>query len=409
MRSPTDGVAERRGRGARAAAILAYGAALALTAVTGAAFVLSLSASADLFLLLPAMLSIATVGFLLAIRIPSNLVGWLLLIAADVLSLEFAGLVYSEWSRIFFDGSLPGTAVLAWIYTNLFTVPVLIMAIGIPLIFPNGRLLSPRWRWLAAALVFLVAATTVRMGLRPGLIPNTNFENPFGIAGIEPWLDAIQLPDVFAVVVFLAGIASVVIRYRLGGRVERQQLKWLIAATALSVFAWTIVTIGGAVGAPAAVTVGWILALLSFSAMPIAIGIAVLRYRLYEIDRFISRTIAWALVSGMLVAVFAAIVVALQAALVGITQGQTLAVAASTLTALALFQPLRRRVQRAVDRRFDRARYDGERTVASFTGRLRGEIDLDALEAAVAETVQGALRPSSTTIWVRPGGPGATR
>jgi MFS family permease len=404
MRSPTDRVTERRGRrGARAAAFLAFGAALAFTALTGASFVVSSAVSPDLGLIVLATVTMATVGVVLAIRVPANLVGWLLLVSAVVLSGGFLGLVYAEWSRISFDGSLPGTAVAAWIYSNLFVVPVLIMVVGIPLIYPDGRLLSPRWRWLVAVLIWSLVTFTVREGLRPGLISGTTFENPFGVAGIEPLLDVLQLPDVFGVALFVGATASVAIRYRRAGRVERQQLKWLIGATALSVVAWSVVTIGQVVGASTVVTIGWIFALLCFSALPIAIGIAVLRYRLYEIDRIISRTIAWALVTGVLVAVFASVVVMLQTALIGITQGQTLAVAASTLVALALFQPLRRRVQHAVDRRFDRARYDGERTVASFTGRLRGEVDLDALEVAVADTVRDALHPSSAVLWVRSG------
>jgi hypothetical protein len=402
MRSPTDPVTERRGRrGARAAAAVAFGAALAMSAATTAAIVASGALNLDFGLLLLAELSMATVGLILSIRVRANLIGWLLLVSAVVLSAEFLGLVYTEWSRVTAGGSLPGTAVAAWIYSNLFVIPVLTLAIGIPLIYPNGRLPSRRWRWLVAVLIWSAATLILRQGLRPGLIPDTRIENPFGIAGIEPLLDAVKLPDLLGVGLFVAAIASVVIRYRRGSPVERQQLKWLIAATALAVVAWTIVTIALAVGADAVRAVGWYLALLSFSALPVAIGIAVLRYRLYEIDRIISRTIAWALVTGVLVAVFASVVVMLQTALVGITQGQTLAVAASTLVALALFQPLRRRIQHAVDRRFDRARYDGERTVASFTGRLTGEVDLEALEAAVADTVRDALHPSFAELWVR--------
>ena len=402
MRSTTERVTERRGRrGTRAAAVLAFGAALVFTAATGASFVLSSAVSPDLGLIVLATLTMATVGVLLAIRVPANLVGWLLLVSAVVLSAEFLGLVYAEWSRIGYDGSLPGTAVAAWIYSNLFVVPVLIMVVGIPLIYPNGRLLSARWRWLVAVLIWSLVTFTVREGLRPGLISDTTFENPFGIAGIEPLLDVLQLPDVFGVALFVGAIASVVIRYRRAGRVERQQLKWLIGATALSVVAWSVVTIGQAVGVPTVVTVGWIFALLAFSALPIAIGIAVLRYRLYEIDRIISRTIAWAVVTGALVAVFAAGVVALQAVLARVTQGETVAVAVSTLVAAALFQPLRRRVQRAVDQRFDRATYDAQRTVEAFAERLRDEVALDAVVADLHETVGASIRPSSFGLWLR--------
>jgi hypothetical protein len=137
--------------------------------------------------------------------------------------------------------------------------------------------------------------------------------------------------------------------------------------------------------------------------MPIAIGMAILRYRLYEIDRIISRTLSWAIVTSVLVAVFAGLVVGLQAALAGITQGQTLAVAASTLVAFALFQPVRRRVQRAVDRRFDRARYDRERTAAAFADRLRTEVDLEAVAGDLTRSVDGALRPRSLVLWLKDG------
>ena len=134
--------------------------------------------------------------------------------------------------------------------------------------------------------------------------------------------------------------------------------------------------------------------------MPIAIGIAVIRYRLYEIDRLISRTIGWALVTGILVAVFGVLVVALQAALAPVTDESTLAVAASTLVAFALFQPLRRRVQTAVDRRFDRALYDGQRTIDAFAGRLRSEVDLTTIRTSLATTADEAVRPTTATVWL---------
>jgi hypothetical protein len=253
-----------------------------------------------------------------------------------------------------------------------------------------------------AVLIWSLVTVTAREGLRPGLIADTTFENPFGVAGIEPVLDVLQLPNVFGVALFVGAIASVAIRYRRAGRVERQQLKWLIGATALSVVAWSVVTIGQAVGASTVMTIGWIFALLCFSALPIAIGIAVLRYRLYEIDRIISRSIAWAVVTGVLVSVFAAGVVALQPALAWFTQGETVAVAVSTLVAATLFQPLRRRVQRAVDQRFDRTTYDAQRTVEAFAERLRDEVALDAVVADLHETVGASIRPSSLGLWLRP-------
>jgi hypothetical protein len=214
-------------------------------------------------------------------------------------------------------------------------------------------------------------------------------------------LNAIHLPDAIGVVVLLSPIAAVAIRYRRGGAVERQQLKWLIAVTVAAVIAWSIVTVGGLMRTQLLTTIGWYGGLLAFAGFPIAIGIAVLRYRLFEIDRIISRTIAWAVVTGVLVAVFAGGVVALQAALVGFTQGETLAVAVSTLVAATLFQPLRWRVQRTVDRRFDRASYDGQRTVEAFAERLRDEVALDAVVADLHATVATSIKPSSFGLWLR--------
>jgi divalent metal cation (Fe/Co/Zn/Cd) transporter len=142
--------------------------------------------------------------------------------------------------------------------------------------------------------------------------------------------------------------------------------------------------------------------------MPIAIGVAVLRYRLYEIDRIISRTIGWALVTGVLVAVFAGTVVGLQAILTGFTQGQTLAVAASTLIAFVLFQPVRRRVQSVVDRRFNRARYDAEGTAAAFAERQRDQVDIAGLKVDLTGTIDSALHPRALGVWIRHSGSGGT-
>lgn len=351
-----------------------------------------------------AVLSMAVVGTVLAIRVPANAVGWLLLVAAFLLGMEFLALDYGEASRRFAAGSWPGTDVAMWLYGNLLGMPVLIMAVGIPLTFPDGRLLSPRWRWLAA-LVVLVCAGTVLGWFRPGLIPDTTVQNPFGIPGIDRLLDVLNLPpfQLAVSVIFVGALASVVLRFRRGGVVERAQLKWLVAATSLAGVAWPVVGLGMALGAPVLTTLAWITGLLSLIALPVAIGIAVLRYRLYEIDRIISRSIAWAALTGVLVAVFAVGVLAFQAALAGFTQGEALAVAASTLIAVMLFQPVRSRVQRVVDRRFDRARYDAERTVEAFAERIRNEVAVDAVLADLLATTSDSVKPSASGLWLRPG------
>jgi hypothetical protein len=219
---------------------------------------------------------------------------------------------------------------------------------------------------------------------------------------MEPVLDvlgpATRLATVLAVP---CALASVVIRFRRGDAVERTQLKWLLTATAMAGIALLVSALTTAVGAIALAIPAYSIGLFAFSALPVAIGIAVLRYRLYEIDRIISRTIGWAIVTGLLVSVFAAGVVALQMAFADLTQGNTIAVAVSTLAAAALFQPLRRRVQHAVDRRFDRARYDTHRTVNAFAERLRDEVALDAVEADLRGTITGSVKPSSYALWLR--------
>jgi hypothetical protein len=387
---------------------IALGATAALAALTFAGLNVAFGPSGaplDALLIALAVLAMAAVGAVLAIRVPANAVGWLLLVAGFFLGLEFLALDYGEASRSFAAGSWPGTDVAIWFYGNVLVVPVLIMVIGIPLVFPDGRLLSPRWRWVVA-LVVLMGAIEIVKWFRVGLIADTNVENPFGVVGIEPLIDVFALPplQLAGPLVFVAAVASVAIRFRRGGALQRAQLKWLLAVTAVEVIAWPVIGLAGALGAPAVVTLGWYTGLAAFVALPVAIGIAILRYRLYDIDRIISRTLAWAVVTGMLLSVFAIGLLALQAALAGLTQGGTLAVALSTLLAATLFQPLRLQVQRALDRRFDRARYDAERTVGAFAERLRDEVALDAVVADLRATVVDSIRPSMSGLWLRTSG-----
>jgi hypothetical protein len=377
-------------------------AAAVIAALTGVALLVPDQLSIDIFMITLAVLSQATVGAVLATRVPANSVGPLLVVAALFLGLETLGGGFALRSGSVAGGTWPGTAVAFWVYSNLLGIPVVIITLGIPLVYPDGRLLSPLWRLLVAAIVVAVAGGLLETGFASRVIPDTSMENPFYVAGLEPLLRAIDTPDIFGVILFLGAIAPVAIRYRKGSVVERQQLKWLIAITALSATAWTTVIVGGLTGAPVLTTIGWLGGLLAFAGFPVAIGIAVLRYRLYEIDRIISRTIAWAVVTGILVAVFAGGVVALQAALARLTQGDTLAVAVSTLVAATLFQPLRRRVQHAVDRRFDRATYDGQQTVEAFAERLRDEVALDAVMADLHQTVATSIKPTSFGLWLRP-------
>jgi hypothetical protein len=344
------------------------------------------------------------VGALLMIRARGNRVGPILLGAALMLSFVFgAGLLAVVGSQ---TPGVPRELVLAAAMVNQagFIVPIVVVLIGIPLIFPDGRLLSKRWRWLVVLAVGAVLATVPSNLVRPGPVGPTDLANPLALDPLPPVIPLLESFSSWTSIIGFGGAAlAVVLRYRRGGSVERHQLKWLIAVAAVAAVAFPVAFL---VPQSFAADIAFLAGLVALVALPIVIGIAILRYRLYEIDRIVSRTLSWAVVSGVLVAVFAALVLGLQAALDDVTQGQTLAVAASTLAAVALFQPLRRRVQRAVDRRFDRARYDAHRTAETFAARLRDEVDLGTVQASLTDLVEGSLRPVTMSVWLRAGDDG---
>jgi hypothetical protein len=229
--------------------------------------------------------------------------------------------------------------------------------------------------------------------------------NPLALPALVPVFDALNsFANLSAVFGFGGAAAALVVRFRRGGPIVREQLKWLIAVAAVATVAFPTAFLlqpsDPSQPSPAADGM-FLLGFAALLALPAAIGVAILRYRLYDIDRIISRTISYALVSGALAVVFVSAVIALEQLFTGFTQGQTLAVAGSTLLAFALFQPLRRRIQHGVDRRFDRARVDSERTATAFAGRLRDQVDIDTVVADLDGTVRGALRPNVVNLWLR--------
>ncbi len=255
--------------------------------------------------------------------------------------------------------------------------------------FPDGRLPSPRFRWVVAIAIANQVAWT--MGALSG--DQSSADNTF--VGI------IEIFVLVSMLVAFGGAATaVVIRYRRGGLVQREQIKWLAAVVCLTA---VVIPVGFLLNeaAPELAAILINIGIVSLFALPIVIGIAILRYRLYEIDRIISRTVGYSLVTGILATIFVAIILVLQDGLSLVTQGDTIAVAMSTLAVFALFQPVRRRVQRAVDRRFDRARFDAERTSAAFAERLRGEMDIDAVTTDLRDTVQTAIKPADLGLWLR--------
>jgi hypothetical protein len=346
----------------------------------------------------------ASVGALLMVRRPGNAVGrWVLLVGlGHAVSMLCGAAVSSALAR---GPSMVAAAQwIGWLggMMTLLGAGVFYLAV----VFPTGRGHTPRWDRATRVVFLTTVLIPIWLATQPGPIHIFHrLENPIGIG---PDLRPLLGERIGAVAIAIAALvyapfvtAAMAARYRAAGPIERLQLRWFVAAIVVTISALALVGVVGLVGngdpgeAPV-VAFG-----ITGTTVPIAIGIAILRHHLYGIDRIISRTLSWTVITGVLVAVFAGGVIALQAVLSGLTQGQTLAVAASTLVAFALFQPLRWRVQRAVDRRFDRARYDGERVVAAFSERLRDDVDLDTLSDEVRLVAGETVRPASSAVWLR--------
>jgi hypothetical protein len=344
---------------------------------------------------LGAFLGIPTVGAVLAILRPRNPIGWVLVVGGTNLILGDFALAYVEHSVVL-GSELPGYRLIDWLAPTFATVAFPLLTIWLPLLFPGGRLPGPRWR-----VIGMVAAIDTALAVAVSLVADyggaygRTFPNPTAWGGAAAELVAGVATAVSGGLV-IAAVAAVAVRYRRSRGAERQQMKWFVAAVALvgaSMFPLAILQSAWS----------WALVMLCLAFLPIAIGLAILRYRLYDIDRLISRTIGWALVTGILAAVFVGVVIALQALLAGVTQGETLAVAASTLIASALFQPLRRRTQIAVDRRFDRARYDGGRTVDAFAEELRDKVEFADIDRDIRRVIHDTVRPAHLGVWLRSG------
>jgi hypothetical protein len=372
----------------------------------------SLDDVGDLLTIVPSLaayLALPAVGAVLAILRPRNPVGWILLVGGVTLILGDFEFAYVE--RSIEVEPLPGYTLVDWFAPALTTLGIPLLAIWLPLLFPDGHLPGRRWRpvaWLASLAIALTIAVMFVIDIEDEF--GRQLPNPTALGGDAGTFGELLYGVAQAMIVgsLALAILSVAVRFRRSQDVERQQLKWFVAAASLvfvSIIGMAVLFVLGSELASAL----YVLVMTALGFLPIAIGIAVLRYRLYDIDRLISRTIGWALVTGILVAVFAGAVIGLQALLAGVTQGETLAVAASTLAAFALFQPLRRRIQAAVDRRFDRARYDGQQLVSAFGERLRDEVELEAIRAEIPATVDAAVRPAHVGVWLRSGGEGTAK
>ena len=347
----------------------------------------------------------AGTGAYLAIRRPANHLGWLLILVGWGLGLGSAGTYLPPDVDPTGDTRLQ---LVAWASSTAWSLAFLGM-LAILLTFPDGRLPAGRFRWLAQVALVAQAVIAVLIMTGPTITLTTSvvlvLPNPLAVLPDSPIWQVLPSTDNSGLypamlVLLVVGLLEMLGRWRRAEGMARQQFRWLIAAVVLELAAasvWAVLTF--VVGLPPN-GISWLLTVAVFGAVPVAVAVSVLRYRLYEIDRVISRSVSWAIVTGILALTFAGLVIGLQALLDGVTQRETLAVAASTLVAFALFQPVRRRVQRAVDRRFDRARYDAERTAAAFAERLRDEVDLATLTAELQATVSSAVRPREASVWL---------
>ena len=372
-------------------------AAVADIAVFTLAMAVSGETELQFFAILGAIIaSSVLVGALLMTRATGNNVGPLLLIAGTT---QTANLVVGEYVAHLEGPGGPIALVGNGLNQVVLTWALLAILIGVPLIFPDGHLPSRRWRfvvWLTIAGMVAFAVVTL---FKPGPIAEGSPDNPLGVLGFEPvfiFLNA--LASFGALVGFGGAVVSIAVRFRRGRGIERQQLKWVLAVAGVAAVAFLA---GAFLPAGLARDIALNLGLLSLIAMPVAIGIAVLRYRLYEIDRLVSRTIAYAVVTGGLIVVYLVVNLGLTTAFTSLASENSAVVAASTLAVAALFTPLRRRVQRVVDRRFDRARYDGELTSTAFSDRLRNEVDIQAVARELDTTVRRAIAPAGIGIWIR--------
>lgn len=403
----------------RAAAWLAWSLAcltVAMSAASIALFVLarsvhvpsswdtSSSSAADDLLFFVSFLAFPVVGALIASKRPQNPIGWICL--ADGLVWALIALIedYSVYG-LAAPGSLPFPvgiyALTAWMW-----VPAVGLAgVYLLLLFPDGRLPSRRWRplaWLFGAEMVLLSVVVV---LTPGPLDGLGgARNPFGLEGL-PWVEAafwVLLP--LLPVCMLASALSLVLRYRRSGGEVRQQIKWIAFAASFTGLVYLGVVVSSLVlpedGAPG---LSQYLLVLSFAGVPVAIGFAVLHYRLYDIDFVINRALVYTPLTVMLAAVYVGSIVVLQAAFRTLTgQDTQLAIVASTLAIAALFNPLRKRVQGFVDRRFYRRKFDAARTLENFGSRLREETDLDHLSDDLVTVARETMQPVHVSLWLRP-------
>jgi len=388
----------------RAAAWLAWGLCALTAAGIVAAVILGLlsgpdarpsegSPISDTFVAGAAAATFAIAGALVAARHHGNPIGWILCVVALGLTLGLLSLEYATYAVLAEPGSLPGGEVMFWL-TEWVWLPTMLVGTFLLLLFPHGRLPSRRWRpvaWLASAAMIGVG---LHEAFTPGKLDDFPRDNPVGLAGTGGQVaEALAISYPVIGIAVIASVVSLVMRVRRSAGDERQQLKWLAS--------------GGAALFVGINLPGNLPVFVGLAVIALAVGVGILKYRLYDIDVVINRALVYGALTAILAGAYLGSVLLLQLALEPLTESSNLAVAGSTLAVAALFRPARRRIQEIVDRRFYRSKYDAARTLESFSTRLRDEIELDRLNAELCAVVQQTMQPAQVSLWLR--APGGTR
>jgi hypothetical protein len=347
----------------------------------------------------------STVGAVIVPRMPpENPIGWLFCAIGLLWAvLHFSG-QYAIYTLLAAPGSLPAGQLASWVYSWLWVLG-LGLSVFLSLLFPNGRFLSPRWRWFAHRSALLTLVGMVLAAFSPGriVLGLPGIRNPLGIEGLPNAYVPVQ---VLMLVLIAVAAASLLMRWLYARGVERQQTKWFTYTTAVAASGAILKYV---ISEPLdLVWLGWVgqaLVLIGLAGIPISMGIAITRYRLYEIDLLVNRTLVYGSLTAMLVALYFGGIVMLQRLFVILTgERSTLAVVASTLVIAALFTPLRRRIQGFIDRRFYRRKYDARKTLERFSAQLRNETDLDALSDDLVGVVRETMQPAHVSLWLHPDG-----
>jgi len=356
---------------------------------------------ADIFQLVT-LLATASVGLVIAVRRPGNPIGWIFSALGLITALYVAAAGYAIHTVVIAPGSLPGGEWAAWFrhWADRSAAALLLLAF---LLFPTGRLASARWR-PALLLPPLVAVGFLARGFVPGPLAFLGVPNPLGVEWLPRSVDDGVTGGIPLTAGSIVAAAQLITRFRAASPAEREQIKWLGLPLVVLIVAisGTVATL--ALGLPSEVVnspaISSLYAIAEL-ALPVCMAIAILRYRLYDIDVLINRALVYGATTASIAVAFLTGIVLLQALLRPITSGSELAVAASTLGSLALFQPLRRRVQNTVDRRFYRSRYDATRTLDAFSERLRDQVALEAVRADLLDAVRDTVQPAHASLWLR--------